>query len=193
MHHADAVAYGLIPHRPSTPTSRRTAIIAYMTITPGTIAPGTVTDPPVTPGPVGTLREASAAPDAAARSPSPSEADHLFAEGIALLDAGDHLAAAEKVWQAAVTAMVTYSDARGWQPQDWHPHRMLLDIVKLRSEELGIPYVDTPRDTNPITDAYSAGNMLETHVDHAGHFLDLDAVRREIKDARPLLDYFRLD
>ena len=162
-----------------------------MTITPNTIAPGTIAPRADTPGPVGTLREASAAPDSDARPDSP--ADHLFAEGMSLLDAGDHLAAAEKVWQAAVTAMVSYSDARGWQPQDWHPHRMLLDIVKFRSEELGIPYVDTPHDTNPITDAYSAGNMLETHVDHAGHFLDLDAVRREIKDARPLLDFFRLD
>ena len=154
-----------------------------MTITPDTIAPRADS-----PGPVGTHREASAAPDTA-----PSEADHLFAEGIALLDDGDHVGAAEKVWQAAVTAMVTYSDARGWQPQDWHLHRKLLDIIKLRSEELGIPYSGTPYDTNPITDAYSAGNMLETHVHHDGHFLDLESVRREVQDTRPLLDFFRLD
>ena len=163
-----------------------------MTITPNTIAPGTVTDPPATPGPVGTLREASAAPPRHDAPPA-SEADHLFAEGMSLLDAGDHLAAAEKVWQAAVTAMVTYSDARGWQPQEWHLHRKLLDIIKLRSEELGIPYIGTPYDTNPITDAYSAGNMLETHVHHDGHFLDLESVRMEIQDTRPLLDFFRLD
>ena len=164
-----------------------------MTITPNTIAPGTVTDPPVTPGPVGTLREASAAPDAAARSPSPSEADHLFAEGMSLLDAGDHLAAAEKVWQAAVTAMVSYSDARGWQPQDWHLHRKLLDIIKLRSEELGIPYSDTPDAPNPIVSAYAAGDMLEDHVNHRGHFLDLPSTRQTIERTKPLLDYFRLD
>ena len=162
-----------------------------MTITPNTIAPGTIAPRADTPGPVGTLREASAASEADAHPDSP--ADHLFAEGIALLNAGDHVAAAEKVWQAAVTAMVTYSDARGWQPQDWHLHRKLLDIIKLRSEELGIPYVDSPYNTNPITDAYSAGNMLETHVHHDGHFLDLESVRQEVQDTRPMLEYFRLD
>ena len=140
----------------------RARIIEYMTITPNTIAPRTVTDPPVTPGPVGTLREASAA----------SEADHLFAEGIALLDAGDHLAAAEKVW---------------------HLHRKLLDIIDLRTEELGISKLDTPENPNPIADGYSAGNMLETHVHHHGHFLDLESTRQEIQDTRPLLDFFRLD
>ena len=159
-----------------------------MTITPNTIAPRADT-----PDPVGTHREASAAPDAAARSPSPSEADNLFAEGIALLDAGDHLAAAEKVWQAAVTAMVTYSDARGWQPQDWHLHRKLLDIIKLRSEELGILYLAPPSDPNPIVSAYAAGDMLEDHVNHRGHFLDLPSTRQTIERTQPLLDYFRLD
>ena len=164
-----------------------------MTITPDTIAPRTVADPSDTPGPVGTLREASAAPDAAARSPSPSEADHLFAEGMSLLDAGDHLAAAEKVWQAAVTAMVSYSDARGWQPQDWDTLRMCMDITKLRCEELGIPYIGTPENRDPIDRTFTAANMLEVHVAHEGQFLDLESTRKTIEDARPLLDYFRLD
>ena len=180
----------------SSPTVRaspapRAGIIAYMTITPDTIAPGTIAPRADTPGPVGTLRDPPPASEADARPDSP--ADHLFAEGIALLDAGDHLAAAEKVWQAAVTAMITYSDARGWQPQDWHLHRKLLDIIDLRTEELGISKLDTPENPNPIADGYSAGNMLETHVHHHGHFLDLESTRREIQDTRPLLDFFRLD
>ena len=162
-----------------------------MTITPDTIAPGTIAPRADTPGPVGTLRDPPPASEADARPDSP--ADHLFAEGIALLDAGDHLAAAEKVWQAAVTAMVTYSDARGWQPQDWHLHRKLMDIVKFRSDELGIPYMDTPEDPNPITDAYAAGDMLEAHVNHQGHFLDLESTRRTIQATRPIFEYFRLD
>ena len=165
-----------------------------MTITPETLEPRADTIAPRAadaPAPVGTHRDASAAPDADARPDSP--ADQLFAEGIALLDAGDHLGAAEKVWQAAVTAMVTYSDARGWQPQDWHLHRKLMDIVKFRCEELGIPYVGSPEDPNPITDAYAAGDMLEAHVNHQGHFLDLESARLEIQAARPILDYFRLD
>ena len=156
-----------------------------MTITPDTVR----TRRDATP--TQTHPDASAAPNAPARPDSP--ADILFAEGIALLDAGDHLAAADKVWQAAVNAMVTYSDARGWQPQDWHPHRKLMDIVKLRSEELGMPYMDTPEDPNPITDAYAAGDMLEAHVNHGGHFLDLDSTQRTIQATRPILDYFRLD
>ena len=160
-----------------------------MTITPDTVesraagAPSTIAPRTDTPAPVGTH------PDAAAMSP----ADHLFAEGIALLDSGDHLAAAEKVWQAAVTAMVSYSDARGWQPQDWHLHRKLMDIVKFRSDELGIPYFDTPENPNPIVSAYAAGDMLEDHVNHQGHFLDLPSTRQTIERATPLLDYFRLD
>ena len=157
-----------------------------MTITPNTAsAERPAHAAPTTSLPVGTLREASAAPD--------SPADHLFAEGIELLDAGNHLAAAEKVWQAAVTAMVTYSDARGWQPQDWHLHRKLLDIIDLRTEELGISKLDTPENPNPIASAYSAGNMLEAHVHHYGHFLDLESTRQEIQDTQPLLDFFRLD
>ena len=149
-----------------------------MTITPNTIAPRTDT-----PAPVGTH------PDAAAMSP----ADHLFAEGIALLDAGDHLAAAEKVWQAAVTAMVTYSDARGWQPQDWHLHRKLMDIVKFRSEELGVPYIGTPDVPAPVDDAFTAACMLDAHVEQHGHFLDQDSTRQTMQDARPLFHHFRLD
>ena len=162
-----------------------------MAITPNTVAPGTIAPRADTPGPVGTLREASAASEADAHPDSP--ADHLFAEGIALLDAGDHLAAAEKVWQAAVTAMVTYSDARGWQPQEWDTLRMCMDITKLRCEELGIPYIGTPDDPDPIDGAFSAANMLEVHVAHEGQFLDLESTRKTIEDARPLLDYFRLD
>ena len=155
-----------------------------MTITSETV--DTRRDAPATPSQtrhVGTHRDASCV----------SPADHLFAEGIALLDAGDHLAAAEKVWHAAVTAMVTYSDARGWQPQDWHPHRKLMDIVKLRSEELGVPYLGTPDVPAPVGDAFSAANMLDEHVAHEGHFLDQESTRQTIEDARPLLDYFRLD
>ena len=157
-----------------------------MTITPDTIAPRADT-----PGPVGTHRDASAAPDAAARPDSP--ADHLFAEGMSLLDDGDHVGAADKVWQAAVTAMVTYSDARGWQPQDWHLHRKLLDIIKLRSEELGIQYLGPPSNPNPIVNAYVAADTLEAHVAQDGHFLDLPEVRRLAERVRPLLDIFRLD
>ena len=157
-----------------------------MTITPNTAsAERPAHAAPTTSLPVGTLREASAAPD--------SPADHLFAEGIELLDAGDHLAAAEKVWQAAVTAMVTYSDARGWQPQDWDTLRMLMDITKLRCEELGIPYIGTPDDPDPIDGAFSAANMLEVHVAHEGQFLDLESTRRTIERAKPLLEYFRLE
>ena len=161
-----------------------------MTITPDTIAPHP--DAPVTLGPVGTHRDASAAPPRHDAPPAP-EADHLFAEGIALLDAGDHLAAAEKVWQAAVTAMVSYSDARGWQPQDWHLHRKLLDIAKLRCEELGIPYIGTPDDPDPVTSAYAAADMLEAHVQHHGNLLDLQSTRQTIEYAQPLFEIFRLD
>ena len=139
---------------------------------------------------IGTQRDAPETPHQSATTDS--EADQLFAEGIALLDKGDHLGASEKVWKAAVTAMLTYSNARGWKPQDWHQHRKLMDIVKLRCEELGIPYLDTPHDPNPINDAYSAANMLDVHVDHQGHFMSPDSVQRTIQDTRPLLDYFRL-
>ena len=160
-----------------------------MTITPDTVesraagAPSTIAPRTDTPAPVGTH------PDAAAMSP----ADHLFAEGIALLDSGDHLAAAEKVWQAAVTAMVTYSDARGWQPQDWDTLRMCMDITKLRCEELGIPYIGTPENRDPIDRAFTAACMLDIHVEHDGHFLDRDSVHRNVERAQPLLDFFRLD
>ena len=140
---------------------------------------------------IGTHRVASDTPNPAATTDS--EADQLFAEGIALLDKGDHLGASEKVWKAAVTAMVTYSNARGWKPQDWHRDRMLMDIVKLRCEELGIPYIGTPENPDPIDGAYSAANMLDVHVEHHGHFLDLPSVRRTIQHAKPLFDYFRLD
>ena len=122
-----------------------------------------------------------------------SEADQLFAEGIALLDKGDHLGASEKVWKAAVTAMLTYSNARGWKPQDWHPHRMLMDIVELRSHELGITYPGPPTDPNYIDHAFAAADMLEAHVAHEGHFLDLPSARTTIEHAQPLLEYFRLD
>ena len=166
-----------------------------MTITPDTVesraagAPSTIAPRATTPGPIGPHPDESVAPTAAAMSPS----DHLFAEGIALLDAGDHLAAAEKVWQAAVTAMVSYSDVCGWQPQDWHLHRKLLDIVKLRSEELGMPYLGPPSNPNPIVNAYVAADSLEAHVAQDGHFLDLPEVRRLAERVRPLLDIFRLD
>ena len=136
-------------------------------------------------------RDASETPRPAATTDS--EADQLFAEGIALLDKGDHLGASEKVWKAAVTAMLTYSNARGWKPQDWHLHRMLMDIVEFRCEELGIPYIGTPTDRDPVDRAFSAANMLEAHVEHHGYFLDLPSVRRTIQRAKPLFDYFRLD
>lgn len=122
-----------------------------------------------------------------------SEADHLFAEGIALLDNGDHLGASEKVWKAAVTAMLTYSNARGWKPQDWHLHRMLLDIVELRSHELGIAYPGSPADPNHIDHAFAAADMLEAHVAQDGHLLDIPSARTTIEHAQPLLEYFRLD
>ena len=136
-------------------------------------------------------RAASGVPRPAATTDS--EADHLFAEGVALLDAGDHLGASEKVWKAAVTAMLTYSDARGWEPQDWHLHRMLLDIVELRSHELDIPYPGGPTNPNRIVHAFAAADMLEAHVAHDGHFLDIPSARTTIEHAQPLLEYFRLD
>ena len=147
---------------------------------------------------IGTQRADVDADRAAPDVPHPaaatdSEADQLFAEGIALLDAGDHLGASEKVWKAAVTAMLTYSNARGWKPQDWHPHRKLMDIVKLRCEELGIPYIGTPEDPDPVNRSFSAASMLDAHVEQYGYFLDLPSVRRTIEYTRPLFEFFRLD
>ena len=156
------------------------AIITNMTITSDTI--GTHVD---------AHRDAPDVPHTAAMTDS--EADQLFAEGMALLDKGDHLGASEKVWKAAVTAMLTYSNARGWKPQDWHLHRMLMDIGKFRCEELGIPYIGTPDDPDPVMGAFAAADMLEAHIAHEGHFMSPDSVRRTIDDTRPLLDYFRLD
>ena len=149
-----------------------------MTITPDTIAPGTVTDPPVTPGPVGTHRDASAA----------SEADRLFAEGIALLDAGDEIAASRQLWMAAATAMETYSDARGWKPEN---RRFYHDIALFRTHEMGLELGD-PEANAKIYNGFDAAEMLADNARQRGSLLYADAIREDAVYVRTLINTFSL-
>ena len=153
-----------------------------MTITPDTV--GTAT--PTQTHPVGTHRDASAAPDADARPDSP--ADQLFAEGIALLDAGDEISASHKLWMAAATAMETYSDARGWQPEN---RRFYHDIALFRTHEMGLELGD-PKAKAKIYYGFDAAETLADNARQRGSLLYEEAVREDAEHVRTLINTFSL-
>ena len=144
-----------------------------MTITPETIAPRADA-----PGPVGTHRDASAA----------SEADRLFAEGIALLDAGDEIAASRQLWMAAATAMETYSDARGWKPEN---RRFYHDIALFRTHEMGLELGD-PEANAKIYNGFDAAEMLADNARQRGSLLYAEAIREDAEYVRTLINTFSL-
>ena len=114
-----------------------------------------------------------------------TEAERLYALGMEKLESGDLLAGSQFVWDAAAHAMETYSNARGWKPEN---RRFFEDIAAFRRQEMGVEMRD-----DPLSDGFLSAMMLAENVIERGELWSERSVRAYAKEVATLIEGFRVD
>ena len=114
-----------------------------------------------------------------------TEAERLYALGMEKLESGDLLAGSRFVWDAAAHAMETYSNARGWKPEN---RRFFEDIAAFRRQEMGFEMRD-----DPLSDGFLSAMMLAENVIERGELWSGKSVRAYAKEVATLIEGFRVD
>ena len=114
-----------------------------------------------------------------------TEAERLYALGMEKLESGDLLGASQLVWDAAECAMVTYSDVRGWEPEN---RRFYWDIAAFRREEMGVNM-----DEDPLYKGFVSALMLAENAIERGGLCSEPTVRAYAQEVATLIEGFRVD
>ena len=114
-----------------------------------------------------------------------TEADRLYALGMAKLESGDLLAASSLIWEAAAHAMETYSNARRWKPEN---RRYFWDIAAFRRQELGVSM-----DGDPLYYGFVSAIMLAENAIERGGLCSEPSVRAYAQEVATLIEGFRVD
>ena len=114
-----------------------------------------------------------------------SEADRLYALGMEKLESGDLVGASRQIAAAAEHAMVTYSDARGWNPEN---RRCYWDVAAFRRQEMGVSLQE-----DPLHDGFLSALMLADNAVQDGRLCTERSVTYYVQAVATLIEGFRLD
>lgn len=114
-----------------------------------------------------------------------TEAERLYALGMDKLESGDLLGGSQLVWDAAAHAMETYSNARGWNPEN---RRFFEDIAAFRRQEMGFEIHE-----DPLSDGFLSAMMLAENVIERGNLWSESSARAYAAEVAKLIEGFRID
>ena len=114
-----------------------------------------------------------------------TEAERLYALGMEKLESGDLVGASRQIAAAAERAMVTYSDARGWNPEN---RRYYWDVAAFRRQEMGVNLHE-----DPLHDGFLSALMLADNAVEDGRLCTERSVTYYAQAVATLIEGFRLD
>ena len=114
-----------------------------------------------------------------------TEAERLYALGMDKLESGDLVGASWQIAAAAEHAMVTYSNARGWKPEN---RRYYEDIAAFRRQEMGVEIRE-----DPLSAGFASALMLADNAVEDGRLCTEGMVIAYAEAVATLIDGFRVD
>ena len=114
-----------------------------------------------------------------------TEADRLYALGMEKLESGDLVGASRQIAAAAEHAMVTYSEARGWKPEN---RRYYWDVAAFRRQEMGVNLHE-----DPLHDGFLSALMLADNAVEDGRLCTEGMVIAYAGAVATLIEGFRVD
>lgn len=114
-----------------------------------------------------------------------SEAERLYALGVGKLECGDLIGASRQIWEAAAVAMETYSNSRGWEPDN---RRYYEDIAAFRRQEMAVNI-----DDDPLYDGFVSAIMLAENAVDRGRLCSERMVEAYARAVGTLIEGFRVD
>ena len=114
-----------------------------------------------------------------------TEAERLYALGMEKLASGDLVGASRQIAAAAEHAMVTYSEARGWNPEN---RRYYWDIAAFRRQEMGVNLHN-----DPLHDGFLSALMLADNAVEDGRLCTERSVTYYAQAVATLIEGFRVD
>ena len=114
-----------------------------------------------------------------------TEAERLYALGMEKLENGDLVGASWQIAAAAEHAMVTYSNARGWKPEN---RRYYEDIAAFRRKEMGVEIRE-----DPLSAGFASALMLADNAMERGGLCSEPSVRAYAQEVATLIEGFQVD
>ena len=114
-----------------------------------------------------------------------TEAERLYALGMEKLESGDLVGASRQIASAAEHAMVTYSEARGWNPEN---RRYYWDVAAFRRQEMGVSLHE-----DPLNYGFESALMLADNAVEDGRLCSEGMVIAYAEAVATLIEGFRVD